>query len=233
MKRRCIRMGEYSIEATKASGNALRWAVGSFTGLRSGTWRLWGNKKGDVYLSMRTLGGLFKGSFHRDRNCHMGFTSEYAKTAEEKFGGKERHWMKWLLPDQPMVRAIQIIVPASELRAFASDEKEMHWIPVPSIGSAVTVSLFISKINDKELWPAASEDSRPLGIMRASERLIWIVYKEHQVTTDLAYFFEECRAKVANIEGVANAPQRPDMRAVVCGYHEEEHDQFIVEMAWS
>ena len=231
MKRHCIQMGKYRLEANEAKGNALRWAVGSLTGLRSGTWRLWGNKKGDVYLSMRALGGLFKGSFHRDGKCHMGFTSEYSETARRRFGDKERHWMKWRLPDQPMVRAIQIVVPASELRAFENNEKEMHWIPVPATGYAVTVSLFISKINGKKSWPAASEGSMPLGIMRVSERLIWLVYKEHLVTDDLASFFEECRAKVLNIDGAAYAPQRPDIRAAVHG-HKEEHDQFIVELAW-
>jgi hypothetical protein len=220
------------IQIIEAKGNALRWAVGSSTGIRSGTWRLWGNKKGDVYLSMRSLGGVLKCSFHRDGNCHTGYTSEYADTARVRFGDLKRHWMKWRLPEEPMARAMQIVVPKSELRAFEEDnDKQTHWIPAPATGCAVTVSIFISKINGEEPWPEFSKGASPLGVMRMPERLIWIVYQEHPVSPDLASYFEDCRAKVSNMEGVAAVPQRTDVRAVFHGY-KEEHDQFIIELAW-
>lgn len=232
MERLWIPIGEYRLQVKEASGKALRWAVGSPIGMRSGTWRLWGNKKGDAYLSMRTTGGLFKASFHRDGNCQMGFTSEYADTARARFGNGERHWMRWQLPVEPMVRAMQIVVPASELRAFESEDRQMHWIAAPSVGSAVTVSLFISDPVVTELWPASSEGSSPLGIMQLSERLIWVVYKEHPISPEMAIFFEECRAKVAGIEGSADARKGSDTRAVVFGHSEKKHDQFILELAW-
>jgi hypothetical protein len=76
----------------------IRWAVGSPDGRRSSTWRLWGDKKGDVYLSMRSQGGRLKASFHRDRHCSVGFTKEYESIAKERFGADSRHWERWRLP---------------------------------------------------------------------------------------------------------------------------------------
>ena len=65
------------IECEDAQDRAIRWAVGSIDGSRGATWRLWGDKKGDVYVAARSITGLVKASFHRDRKCHLGFTCGY------------------------------------------------------------------------------------------------------------------------------------------------------------
>lgn len=83
------------------------------------TWVLWENKKGDIYVAQRSLGGITKASFHRDGKCHVGFHSDYADTASRRFGVAKRLWEKWRLPDDPVVRVLQVLVFHSELRLFA------------------------------------------------------------------------------------------------------------------
>jgi hypothetical protein len=47
-------------------GGAVRFAVGSLTGLRSGSWRIWSAKNTpDVYLAPRFAAGVQKISFHQ------------------------------------------------------------------------------------------------------------------------------------------------------------------------
>src|SRR5262245_31477213 len=126
----------------------IRWAIGSSDGPRSTTWVLWENKKGDIYVATRSLGGTIKASFHRDGKCHFGFTSEYEATASRRFGVSKRLFEKWQLPDDPVVRVLQILVPHSELRAFADRHPtdDVTWLPMPSEGSMGVVSIFISSL---------------------------------------------------------------------------------------
>lgn len=78
---------------------------GSPTGPRSSTWRFWGNKKGDFYVSVRPLGGIVKTSFHRDGRCHTGLTGTYAESIGR---AAERHWDRWDLPADAATRALEI-----------------------------------------------------------------------------------------------------------------------------
>ena len=107
------------IECEDAKDRAIRWAVGSIDGPRGATWRLWGHKKGDVYLAARSITGEVKASFRPDRKCHLGFTGEYFETASTQFPGlTSRHWDRWTIPHEPVVRALQIVLPALELRSW-------------------------------------------------------------------------------------------------------------------
>jgi len=78
--------------------HVIRWAIGSADGPRSSLWRMWGNKKGDIYVAVRSLGAITKASFHRDGSCQVGFTEPYAATASRRFGVTSRHWDRWQLP---------------------------------------------------------------------------------------------------------------------------------------
>jgi hypothetical protein len=86
------------VECEDAERGAIRWAVGSIDGPRGATWRLWGNKKGDVYVAARSIAGQAKASFHRDRKCHLGCTGEYIERARTQFPGlTARHWDRWTI----------------------------------------------------------------------------------------------------------------------------------------
>ena len=96
----------------------IHWAIGSPDGPRSSAWFLSGNKKGDIYVSVRSLGGTIKASFHKDGRCHFGFTREYAPISSRRFAVPSRHQETWQLPTGQGVRILQVCVPHSELRSF-------------------------------------------------------------------------------------------------------------------
>ncbi|MDH3504377.1 MAG: hypothetical protein OEM58_07605 [Nitrospirota bacterium] len=122
-----------------------RLAIGLSARRQSGIWRIWSNPKGDIYVANRCLGGIYKASFHKDRKCQFGFTAEYADKAKERFGRDVRHVEKWLLPEAAIVRAVQILIPESELRESAKEEKKITWLETPPRDSVGTISLFITE----------------------------------------------------------------------------------------
>jgi hypothetical protein len=173
-----LRRGELTIEAEPAKRRGLRWAVGSPTGPRSATWRLWGNKKGDVYLAVRCLGGIVKTSLHRDGRCHTGFTAPYEPTARVRFPAlSSRHWDRWELPAEPVARAIQIVVPEAELVPFDGSEMEQtKWIPAPPVGSISVVTIFVAERGAVPKWPAEEHGAYPIGFVSSPLRTAWAVY---------------------------------------------------------
>jgi hypothetical protein len=129
-----VQIGDHTFELENAMRGGLRWAVGTPDGPRSSIWRLWGNKKGDVYFSVRSLGGILKASFHRDRRCQVGFTSNYTETAIQRFGARSHHWERWVLPEAPTVRAVQIVVPANELVPFGGKRRFTNEVAAAACG---------------------------------------------------------------------------------------------------
>jgi len=229
-----LRFHDTVLECEQAKRGALRWAVGLQDSLRSSTWRLWGNKKGDIYISTRSLGGILKASFHRDGNCHVGFTSQYVETARKRFSNvQSRHWDRWTIPDDPIVRVVQIAVPASELREFSSEEApQMKWIPVPPSGSVSVVSVFIAQPGVEMKWPGSAHGAKPLGVILTARRTTWVVYAQNPIDEDTRDWIERYREKVASLPGVADAPREPSVRTILWGFR-EKHDRFFIELAWS
>jgi hypothetical protein len=59
------------------AGGTIRFAVGSPTGLRSSTWRIWSAKHTkDVYLAARSIAGLQKVSLHESQSWSHSFVSD-------------------------------------------------------------------------------------------------------------------------------------------------------------
>jgi hypothetical protein len=80
------------------AGGTIRFAVGSPTGLRSSTWRIWSAKHTkDVYLAARSIAGLQKVSLHETRSWSHSFVSdERAKPFVTP--GSSRHIDIWPAP---------------------------------------------------------------------------------------------------------------------------------------
>jgi len=232
--KRKIQFGKSIIEFEEAKRGGLRWAVGSFDGLRSSTWRLWGNKKGDIYISVRSLGGIIKTSLHRDGNCHTGFTSHYAGSGNSLAPTeKSRHWDEWRLSNDSVVRAMQIVVPSSELRRFKSNESEqMKWLPSPINGSASVVSIFIAQPEALKTWPEAEHGTKPLGIIWTNKRIMWAVYAENSIDDNTRSEIEKYRAKISGLPGAAKVHRNPGVRAILCGFKDNQ-DRFFIELAWN
>lgn len=213
----------------------IRWAVGSPHGRRSSTWRLWGDKKGDVYLSMRSQGGRLKASFHRDRRCSVGFTKEYESIAKERFGAESRHWERWRLPDAEVVRVAQIIIPDNELSVFAAEEaSQMRWLPEPGPGNAIIVSIFIAEPPDKFNWSGPKPDGQLLGIMHAPSRFTWAVHTIQPLDPPTLSYIEEGRVKALQMPSDMEIPRNdPALRMTLWGHGETPADLFFIELCWA
>jgi hypothetical protein len=230
------------IECEDAKDRTIRWAVGSIGGPRGATWRLWGNKKGDVYVAARSITREVKASFHRDRKCHLGFTHDYYnETARTQFPGlTSRHWDHWVISDEPMARALQIVLPASELRSFASQKAaQTKWLPPPSENSTSEVSNFIvdrrtmGRPTDSK-WPDASVGAQPLGLIDIppAGRTVWAVHAYNALDDGAMACIRKQRRMVENLTDDYKAHRGPDARAMLAGSR-QGRTRYFLEFAWS
>jgi len=209
--------------------NVIRWAIGSSDGLRSSTWRLWGNNKGDIYVAPRSLCGVTKASFHRDGRCQVGFTENYATTASRRFGVQSRHWQKWRLPNEPLVRVLQILVPHSELRSFPERKpRNITWLPAPPEGSLGVISIFVTALANNLPLPNGADMPILVGKLPTFTRVAWVVYGHHPVDHALEKRVDQERAKLKHLPGVATLPL--NARAALWE-DREDHDRHVLELA--
>lgn len=216
--------------------DGIRWAVGAIDAKRSSTWRLWGDKKGDVYLAMRSLGGQLKVSIHRDRRCSVGFTKEFESEAKERFGTNSRHWERWTLPDAPVVKAAQILVPDSELAAFPAKESDpMAWIPPSGEGRATVFTLFVAEPAGEFQWESPETSGNLLGTMICKTRSSWLVHTSQLLDEPTLKMIDEGRMRAATMatsQTTASQLATTDpegLRMVLVGHGASKSDLFFVE----
>lgn len=212
--------------------DAIRWAVGNESGRRSSTWRLWGDKKGDIYVSMRNLGSQLKASIHRDRRCHLGFTSEFAKEAAQRFGTSDRHWGRWELPNESVVRAIQIVIPDSELDTFETEEKNpMRWISAPGPGRAQVFSVFISEPSNAFVWESEEKNGHLIGTLISPTRSTWLVHTEQELDRQTLEMIEASREQMYRLTAPEQLEGSEDgLRMTIWGQSGAKNDVFFVEL---
>ncbi len=117
----------------------LRFAVGSRTGPRSRTWRLWvPARKSDVYISARMLGSYVKVSLHEPGPSRFALTSEWiSRTGFRAPEGKDRRLaIEWerprSRPPHQCARTFSIVVPFDEVLDRGIPETgHVEWIPPP------------------------------------------------------------------------------------------------------
>jgi hypothetical protein len=212
-----------------ASRRGLYWAIGSLDGPRSSAWFVSGNKKGDIYVSVRNLGGITKASFHKDGRCHVGFTDEYQATARERFCVTSRHWQRWLLPDAEVARVLQIIVPCAELRSFIEQNPhEVIWLPLPPEGSVGVVSIYVAALGLEPPFPSGAHGPFVVGSVPTSIRTAWVVYTHHPPDAALAQLIDNERAELQRALGATSL--LPSVRATLWPAR-EDHDRHVLELA--
>ncbi len=217
------------LQRKPASQSVLRWAVGWSDGPRSSVWRLWGNKKDDIYVAVRSLGGTTKASFHRDGRCQVGFTDKYLVTASRRFAVQSRHREKWRLPSNQAVRILQVLVPHSELRSFIDrNPRDVTWWTPPPEGSVAVVSIFLTGQDVKPSLPSGSSTAIIVGKVRTSTRTAWAIYSHHPLDGALAKLVDVERTKLAREAQAASLPQ--GTRAVLWESR-EDHDRHVLELA--
>lgn len=226
-------VGAYTLTAEDLHPrDGIRWAVGQPDGQRSSTWRLWGDKKGDAYLAMRSLGGQVKVSIHRDRRCSVGFTKEFEQTATERFGAASRHWDRWVLPDEPVVRAVQVVVPDSELAHFSpKDKMPMAWVRPPSVGRAVVFSVFVAEPPNAFNWESPEKSGQLLRTMITKTRFTWVVHGEQELDAKTRALIEDGRTKAKHMTDAQLSNERSSgLRIVLWGQSATPSDLFFIEL---
>lgn len=218
------------------SRDILRWAFGSPDGARSSVWRLWTGQQGDIYFALRSLGGVIKASFHRDGNCQLGFTSQYAPTAASRFGKTRRHWERWQLPSEPVFRIARILVPGTELRPSPISEKDRKiiWLPSPPNGCVgiITILLATVSMDHDEAAPGL------VGIVRSNlphehctglnpiSRVAMVFSSTSSIDDHLASVIATERAKLQSV-GEPNA----GTRATLFDFVGDQHEISVLELA--
>ena len=208
---------EWSLTNLRPS-EGIRWAVGEQAGRRSSTFRFWGNKKGDFYLSARSLGGSLKTSLHRDGRCHTGFTSDYAA----KHAIVARHMDRWEVPLDRLVKAVQVMVADTDLAAFPSDDKDpMRWLRAPRPGNIAIVGIVIlPTIQAGSLgnsWPGAEVGTEPVGLIATSKRTAFVLHWENALEGQQESDLRGLRERVSSDAAGNGIAPSPGIRAVLIG----------------
>lgn len=134
----------------------LRLAVGGSGIARSGIWKFWSTRTGDVYIACREMRGGFKVSIHSSGLCNAGFSSEYAKGTLREYGvwSGSRHIEQWRIvrPVTQPTMAARLFIPGSEVRVLANHEKHsprITWIPLPSPDKTVCIEVVLARSQDQ------------------------------------------------------------------------------------
>jgi hypothetical protein len=123
----------------------LRFAVGSATGLRSRSWRLWvPYGKSDVYISGRSLGASVKASLHQPGPSRFALTNEWVqRTRFQAPEGRDRRLAVEWMPPRPrpprqIARPFSIIVPWDEVITRERVERgQVAWVPPAPEGKCI------------------------------------------------------------------------------------------------
>lgn len=133
-----------------------RFAVGSPSGRRSTSWKVWSDTKSEIYLTQRSMGRVNKFSFHQGGDATYAY--RWAGIAPHA-DGTDRNFRKWQrLPVPPkgsdvVAGLLSIIFPTNHLSSVLHDisAKSLHWFAPAPVGMAVVVDLFLTKNDRSEI----------------------------------------------------------------------------------
>lgn len=136
-----------------------RFAVGSATGPRSSSYRVWAAKNSsDFFIAGRSTAGLIKVSVHAPRpekgleqQSHHGLTAQYAAElrASGKWAAASRLFATWEGREvTPVLREqFLLFIPGYALRAFSEPAGKLQgvqWIPAPPPEHSVMVAAYVA-----------------------------------------------------------------------------------------
>ena len=151
--------------------------------------------------------------------------------ARERFGAASRHWERWTLGEGNVVRALQVLIPDSELGQFTSKEASpMAWIPAPGAGRGVVFSVFVAEPPDAFNWEHPETSGELVGTMISKSRFTWVVHKAQEINPETRHLIEDGRAKALQM-AAGKVPQEAglDLRMALWGTRDKE-DFFFVEL---
>lgn len=147
---------------------ALRFAVGTWDGPQSTTWRVWATEDGDVYVAQRPIAGEAKASLHKSGKWRFGLTGKHeAGVSLFLEAGQDRASLKWERPRDlvpGLTHAFAVVIPTSEVRAPrhapSHQDERIVWIPPAPEEEAVEVHLFLATAGPAG-HPLAADSGRP------------------------------------------------------------------------
>jgi len=209
--------------------DAVRIAVGTIEGKKSSPWRFWGNKKGDIYASARSMGNIFKISLHRDGKCFAGFTSEYKTKCTGALQNRSRHLDKWELNLNAPEVAIQVLFLENELRTYKPKNLDkVHWFFPPEKNEMFVATVYILPISIREVTFDSSKIMFPIASFETSARNVLIVGHYQQLDLETNAWIKEERKR---LDGYCNVEKSEGYRAIVGGYGKNNRRWFF-DMAW-
>lgn len=142
-----------------------RFGIKRDDGYISNIWRLWITSSGDVYLTVREMGGIEKYSFHKSGICRSAFTKEHGTPAKMT----DRVIFRWKRAITPPAgrggasRVAGIAFPTDFLsRRQEQNENKIVWIPAASSGGATYIEMAYTSEPEKSVQHAFSENLRCL-----------------------------------------------------------------------
>jgi hypothetical protein len=131
----------------------VRFAVGSPSALTSNAWRIWVEKKHDIYIACRDNFRETKVSLHASGRWRMGFTTEALKRNPSLIqSGQDRAWEVWDQPPPSLpntVTAFKLVFSTQELAVRPEQRVPSEWSKVIYIEAAppkklTVVTLFVT-----------------------------------------------------------------------------------------
>lgn len=180
-------------------GGEVRFGVGSPSGARSGTFRLWAPKnKSDVYVASRPVAGIMKVSLHESGDWRVQFTRP--EIAEQWAPGQGRVLDHWRRPPDTIdgwTRGLMVWVPESEVTAVPAghdEKKDIIWVPKPEPGEVIAFHVVIARPRPNLV---ALEQTRPLFACTLSNGEICLLLASWQaMTPQREQWLAENRARV-------------------------------------
>lgn len=144
-----------------------RFAVGNPGGVSSNSWRVWAEKKNDIYIACRDNFRETKVSLHASGKWRMGFTSEAIANAPHLIGeNQNRAWDVWDAPGEELaspIAAFHLIFATSELAVLPGQRNDSAWNQVVFVEAAppdkVTVATLFVTATSAPVQPHETEPS--------------------------------------------------------------------------
>lgn len=134
--------------------SAIKFAIGSNGESYTSVWRVFSTRD-DVYLTVISLGGFLKASFHADGNCHFGVTASYrdrlSSAGRQLPGG--RHFARWRRPElanRECWIGATIQFPSNQRRAVplaVGNVRQLILLPSAAAGKARCVHVLFCRSN--------------------------------------------------------------------------------------
>ena len=180
--------------------NTLRFAVGSPDNVQSSIWRLWVDRKNDVYLGARALLEMIKISLHQSGIWRIAFVKKL-ESADEK---SDRVILKWQRPSanaQGWTPSIGIyispILANQPFRAIKKIDGPIHWISPAKSGNKLLFKVYYLKPGISENELSLAFRNQVVGkLTKKDGETVWLMKMEGKTEPAEMAYIKDAMGKV-------------------------------------